>query len=132
MSTADFLASIENEERRADAKQLITLFKKATGMKPTFWNNNMVGFGTYHYKSERSTQEGDWPLTAFSPRSANITIYIMPGFKAYAALLKKIGKHKISGGSCLYVRKVSDMHLPTLTLLIQKSVHEMQKRYGKK
>ena len=44
------------------------------------WGDSIVGFGEYHYKSERSSQEGDWPLTGFSPRKRNMTVHIMPGF----------------------------------------------------
>jgi len=127
-SVVAFLNAVENDQRRVDAKALLTIFKDATGMKPAMWGTSIVGFGSYHYKSERSTQEGDWPLTGFSPRKANLTAYIMPGFKDYAALLKKLGRHK-TGGSCLYFNKLSDIHVPTLKTLIQKSVKEMQKKY---
>src|SRR3989344_6267484 len=98
-SAATFIDSVKDAGRRADAKQLLTIFKRATGMKPVMWGTSIIGFGQYHYKSERSTQEGDWPLTGFSPRAQNLTVYIMPGFNAYGPLLKKLGKHKISGGS---------------------------------
>src|SRR6185436_224410 len=72
-SVAAFLASVPDEQRRKDGLVLLKIFKKATGMKPTMWGSAIVGFGQYHYKSERSTQEGDWPLTGFSPRKANLT-----------------------------------------------------------
>ncbi len=127
-SVAAFINSVSDERRRADAKQLLSIFKEATGMKPAMWGSSIVGFGSYHYKSERSTQEGDWPLTGFSPRKGSLTIYVMPGFKQYAALLKKLGKHKTSVG-CLYVNKLSDLHIPTLKMLIKRSVKEMQKRH---
>lgn len=130
-SVPAFLKAVPDVQRRKDATELLSIFKKATGMKPALWGDSIVGFGTYHYKSERSTQEGDWPLTGFSPRKANLTVYIMPGFKSYAPLLKKLGKHKVSGGSCIYINKLSDVHVPTLTAIIKDSVKEMQKRYGK-
>lgn len=124
-----FLSTIADNEKRADAKKLLAVFKKATGMKPVMWGSAIVGYGSYHYKSERSTQEGDWMLTGFSPRKANLTVYIMPGFKEYGELLKKLGKHKISGGSCIYINKLADIHLPTLGTIIKRSVKDMQKRY---
>ena len=129
VGVSTFIASVENEQRRADAKKLLKIFKDATGMKPAMWGASIVGFGSYHYKSERSTQEGDWPLTGFSPRKANLTVYIMPGFKEYGSLLKKLGPHKLSGGSCIYINKLSDIHAPTLTTIIKKSIVEMKKRY---
>lgn len=82
-------------------------------------------------KSERSAQEGDWPRLAFSPRKANLTIYIVPGFAKYAPLLKKLGKHKTSGG-CLYINKLSDIDVPTLRALIQETLNEMNRRYPTK
>ncbi|MFA5935460.1 MAG: DUF1801 domain-containing protein [Patescibacteria group bacterium] len=128
-SVTAFLNSVEDEHRREDGKKLLKIFKDATGMKPVMWGTSIVGFGSYHYKSERSTQEGDWMLTGFSPRKANLTVYIMSGFKEYADLMKKVGRHKISGGSCLYINKLSDIHIPTLVTLIKKSVTEMKKRH---
>jgi hypothetical protein len=130
-SVQDFLKSVPDEKRRADGLELLRIFKKATGMKPAMWGSAIVGFGMYHYKSERSTQEGDWPLTGFSPRKASLTVYIMAGLTSQSALLKKLGKHKISGGSCVYINKLSDIHEPTLVKLIQAGVKEMKKRYPK-
>lgn len=128
-TVAAFLNSVKDPKRRLQGKELLTLMKAATGMKPTMWGTSIVGFGEYHYKSERSSQEGDWPLTGFSPRSANLTVYIMPGFKAYSALLKKLGPHKISGGSCIYITDLSKIHKPTLATIVKKSVAEMKKRH---
>jgi hypothetical protein len=128
-SVPAFIKAVQDPQRREDAQTLLLIFKKATGMRPAMWGSSMVGYGSYHYKSERSTQEGDWPLTAFSPRKANLTIYLMSGAKNHAGLLKKLGKHKVSGGSCLYIHKLSDVHLPTLTTLIKDSVREMKRRY---
>lgn len=128
-SVPAFIASVADEKRRKDARALLVIFKEATGMKPALWGTSIIGFGSYHYESERSAQKGDWPLTGFSPRKANLTVYIMPGFKEYAPLLKKLGRHTISGGSCIYINKLSDIHVPTLRTIIKRSVKEMQKRY---
>lgn len=128
-SVSGFLAAVPDEGRRMDAKALLKIFKEATGMKPVLWGTGIVGFGAYHYQSERSAQKGDWPLTGFSPRKANLTVYIMPGFKEYAPLLKKLGKHKISGGSCIYINKLADIDVPTLRTIIKRSVKDMQKRH---
>jgi Domain of unknown function (DU1801) len=128
-SVTAFIKTVGDPQKRNDALELVTIFKKATGMRPAMWGTSIVGFGTYHYKSERSKQEGDWMLTGFSPRKANLTVYVMPGFKSYAPLLKKLGKHKISGGSCIYINKLADVDLPTLSAIIKDSVKEMQRRY---
>jgi hypothetical protein len=128
-SVPAFINAVKDPQRREDAKELLSIFRKATGVKPAMWGTSIVGYGSYHYESERSAQKGDWPLTGFSPRKANLTVYIMPGFKGYGSLLKKLGKHKVSGGSCIYINKLSDIHVPTLISIIKDSVREMKRRY---
>jgi len=124
-----FLMTIEPEKRRTDSIIIKKLFDSIVREKATLWNNNMIGYGTFHYKSERSSQEGDWPLIAFSPRKQNITIYIMSGAKNYEHLLKDLGKHKISSGSCIYINKIEDINLEILKKLISASVSDMKKKY---
>lgn len=128
-SVENFLESVEDEKKREDCKELLKIFKEVTKEKPAMWGTSIVGFGLYHYKSERSKQEGDWPITGFSPRKQNITIYIMSGFKDYQNLISKIGKHKISGGSCLYIKKLSNIDIEILKKLIKTSVEYMKKKY---
>lgn len=123
-----FIESIENDTQRKDAKTLLKLMKAATGMRPVMWGESIVGFGLYHYKSERSRQEGEWPLTGFSPRKSSLTVYIMPGFKKYETLLKKLGKYKKSVG-CLYINKLADVETDVLTQIVKESVAEMQKKF---
>jgi hypothetical protein len=93
------------------------------------WGASIIGFGMYHYKSERSAQEGDWPLTGFSPRKQNLTLYIMLVFGDYKDLLKKLGKHKTSVG-CLYINKLEDVDVAVLKQLIKKSYLAMKKKYA--
>ncbi len=123
-----FVAKVKDAHKRQDAKELLDLMERASGERPRMWGSAIVGFGSYHYKSERSRQEGDWPLTGFSPRAANLTLYIMPGFKKYAPLLKKLGKYKTSVG-CLYVRRLDDIDRKVLFKLVKTSVRDMRKKY---
>jgi hypothetical protein len=122
----EFLNTIEPAEKRADSLVLLKLFQKVTGEKPVMWGTSIVGFGMYHYKSERSRQEGDWPLVGFSPRKQNLTLYIMMGIKDDRKLLEKLGKHKASGG-CLYINKLTDVDQAVLATLIEKSFQYMKK-----
>ena len=91
------------------------------------WGPSMVGFGLYHYKSERSSQEGDWPLVAFSPRKQNLTLYVTP--RNFAALLKDLGKHATSVG-CLYVNKLDDVDPQVLEKLVAASFKWARETYG--
>lgn len=125
----DFINSFPDENKRTDAIKLLEIFRRTTGEKAKMWGSSMIGFGQYHYKSERSRQEGDWPLVAFSPRKQNLSIYIMPGFADYQDFLPKLGKHKISSGSCLYINKLADVDLGVLEKLIARSYQDMQKKH---
>ncbi len=124
-----FLSTVEPEKKRADSIELKKLFDRMVQEKALLWNNNMIGYGSYHYKSERSSQEGDWPLTGFSPRKQYIAVYIMPGVNNYKDLLDKLGKFKISSGSCIYVNKLEDINLDVLGEIISASVSDMKKLY---
>lgn len=128
-SVRDFLNKVEPEEKRKDSLVLLDLFEKITGEKAVMWGTSIVGFGKYHYKSERSSQEGDWPLTGFSPRKQNLTLYIMFGFKDLQELLKKLGKHTTSTGSCLYIKRLSDVDMKVLSKLIEQSFQQMKETH---
>lgn len=124
-----FLMSVEPEKKREDSIELKKFFDRVVKEKATLWNNNMIGYGSYHYKSDRSKQEGDWPLTGFSPRKQYIAVYIMSGVNNYKDLLDKLGKYKISSGSCIYVNKIEDINLDILGKIISTSVSDMKKMY---
>ncbi|MEX1140656.1 MAG: DUF1801 domain-containing protein [Bacteroidota bacterium] len=125
-SVQSFLARIKDPERKRDCAAIVKMMKSATGSKPTMWGPTIVGFGSYHYKYD-SGREGDWFETGFSPRVQNLTLYIMPGFKEYGDLMKKLGKHK-TGSSCLYVKSLDDVDMRVLETLIRKSVKKMRVR----
>ena len=125
-----FLMEVEPATKREDSIELKKIFDSVLDEKATLWSNNMIGYGTYHYKSDRSKQEGDWPLIAFSPRKQNITIYIMPGTDKYKELLDKLGKHKASKGSCIYINKLADNDIDVLKEIITRSVADMKRMYG--
>jgi hypothetical protein len=119
-----FLNSIKDEEVRKDCRVLVDIMQRATKAKPEMWGTKIVGFGRYHYKYA-SGREGDWMLTAFAPRKQNITLYIMGGFDRYDELMSRLGKHSC-GKSCLYIRRLADVHLPTLEKLVNASVKHLR------
>lgn len=127
-SVEDFINAVDNETRRKDGFVLLDMFTKVTGEPAKMWGTSIIGFGQYHYKSERSSQEGDWPLVGFSPRKQNLTLYIIsPGFTDYAELLDKLGKHKKSVG-CVYINKLADVDMTVLEQLIKKSYLDSKKK----
>ena len=128
-SVSDFLNKIPDPQKRKDAKTILKLMKEVTKEKPVMWGTSIVGFGDYHYKYA-SGREGDWMITGFSPRKQNLTVYIMPGysFPEYKELLKKLGPHSL-GRSCLYIKHLDDIHLPTLKKLIAQGYRDMKAKY---
>ncbi len=128
VSPEKFLNSIKPEEKRMDGFALLNMFEKITGEKAVMWGPSILGFGKYHYKSERSSQEGDWLLTGFSPRKQNLTLYVITGTAEEQKLLKKLGKHKTSVG-CLYINKLADVDQKVLASLIKKSYAFKKKNY---
>lgn len=126
-SVRAFLDAIPDERKRADAETVLKLMKQITKKQPKMWGPSIVGFGTYHYKYD-SGREGDMFRTGFSPRKQSLTIYIMTGFPRHDSLMKKLGKYK-TGKSCLYIKTLADIDLPTLKELISESVAYMQKKY---
>lgn len=130
-SVSKFIAAVEDEEKRQDSKTLLKIFTEATKEKAALWNNAVIGFGTFHYQSEKSKQAGDWFMTGFSPRKQYITVYIIPGVKKYAELLKKLGKFKASAGSCLNIKRLADINRDVLKQLINESMADMRIKYEK-
>jgi hypothetical protein len=125
-SVAAFLKSIPDEGRRRDAKAVLAMMEQITKKKAAMWGTSIVGFDTHHYKYA-SGQEAEWPVAAFSPRKTNLTVYLMPGFDGRSELMAKLGKHT-TGKSCLYIKRLEDVHLPTLKALIRESVKWAKRR----
>ena len=125
-SVKEFLNQIPDKERRDDCIAVAKIMEEITGDKPKMWGPSIVGFGTYHYKGA-SGREGDWMLTGFSPRQKALTLYIMMGFDKQPELMKQLGKYSTSKG-CLYIKRLSDVHIPTLKKLIKWSVKQLQKK----
>lgn len=130
-SVTEFINSVPDETKRNDSFKLLEIFSRITGEKPKMWGTSIIGFGQYHYKSERSRQEGDWPLTGFSPRKQNLTLYLMLGPENYSDLLKDLGKYKTSKGSCLYINKLADVDQAVLENLIKQSFGDMKQKHSK-
>jgi len=123
-SVEKFLNQIPDETRREDCFKIAKMMEEITGCKPKMWGPSIVGFDSYHYKYA-SGQEGDWPIAAFSPRKTDLTLYILPGFQESKELMDALGKHR-TGRSCLYIKRLSDINVPTLKKLIRQSVKRMK------
>lgn len=123
----DFINTIENEAKRNDAFELLKIMQEMTGFEPKMWGASIIGFGSYHYKYD-SGHEGDAPLAGFSPRKDAISLYLSSSFENKEQLLSKFGKHK-AGKGCIYIKKLTDIDLEILKIMISASVKEIQKLY---
>ena len=123
------LAFIDNEQKRKDSFDLIKLMQRVTGYEPKMWGPSIIGFGSYHYKSERSRQEGDWPLVGFSPRKAAISLYVFTGHAEHEYLLENLGKFTM-GKACIYIKKLSDIDQNELEKLIEESISFLKSKFG--
>ncbi len=124
-----FLATAASPSVAADAQVLVELLARITGELPVMWGPSMVGFGRYHYVYE-SGREGDSFRVGFSPRKAQLVVYLMPGylFDDLHELLARLGPHKV-GKACLYVKRLSDVDLGVLEELVREGLKRLEAVY---
>jgi len=115
-SVKDFISKLPDKQTRDDCTIIAKLMEEVTKHKGVMWGTSIVGYGTttIEYAGGR---EADWPMIAFSPRKQSLTLYINPSDPNKAALLSKLGKHKVSG-VCLHIKRLPDVDVPTLKQLI--------------
>ena len=127
-SVKNYIASLDDEQTVHDCHVLIEMMQRISGHEPKMWNVGTIGFDTYHYKYD-SGREGDGHSIGFYPRKGKITIYLMDGTVRYAELLAKLGRHTATG-YCVYIRRLSDVALPILEQIVQKSYAYVKSQDG--
>ena len=121
-SVEDFINSVPDEQKRKDSFVILEMMKKATGEEPKMWGASLIGFGNVRYKSPKTGREVDWLRIGFSPRKANLSLYLVMNIKEYATALEKLGKHK-TGVGCLYINKLADIDMEVLEEMITASLN---------
>jgi hypothetical protein len=119
-SVADFLAAIDDDQRRADAMAVAAMMESVTKTTPKMWGASIVGYGSQHYKYATG-REGDWFRTGFSPRKGSLTVYINSGFARHPELMAKLGTYT-TGVSCLYIKRLADVDQKVLRQLVAQSL----------
>lgn len=122
-----YLEAVEHPVRRADGLALDRLFREVTGFAPRLWGDSIIGYGQYHYRYD-SGREGDFLATGFSPRKANLVLYIMPGYGDFGGIMARLGKHRL-GKSCLYINKLADVDQGALSELIRAGLEDLDRRW---
>jgi hypothetical protein len=124
---ADFIEAVPDPVRRDDAKTLAALMTRVTGEPPAMWGPSIIGFGSYHYRYD-SGHEGEMCRLGFSPRKAELVLYVLNGSPDQEAQLARLGKHKI-GKACLYIKKLADVDMAVLEELVCGQLASMNARY---
>lgn len=120
-SVEDFINNVKDDQKRKDSFVILEMMKKATGEEPKMWGSSLIGFGNVRVKSPATGREVDWFLIGFSPRKANLSLYLSGGIKKFDVELKKLGKHK-TGVGCLYFNKLADVDAKVLKGIIEASL----------
>jgi hypothetical protein len=123
-SVTDFINGVADDQKRKDSFELLEMMQKATGDEPKMWGSSLIGFGNVRYKSPATGREVDWLRIGFSPRKANLSLYLTMDIKKYETTLAKLGKHK-TGVGCLYINKLADIDIKVLQELIDLSLNRM-------
>lgn len=118
ISVDAFLEDVAHPVRRADGQTVRAMMERVTGEPAVMWGPSIVGFGRYHYRYA-SGHEGDMCRVGFSPRKANLVLYV-GGFPEYEVMLAKLGKHKRSQ-ACLYINKLADVDLAVFEEIVRRS-----------
>lgn len=127
MSVDEFIEAVEHPGRREDARTLVRLMTEISGEPAQMWGPSIIGFGRYHYRYE-SGHEGDAPLLGFSPRKANMALYMTAYHDERADFLSRLGKHK-SGQSCVYVNRLSDVDMDVVAEMARWTITTTKARY---
>ena len=127
MRVADFLDAAPDTVRREDAKTLLALMTRISNEEPVMWGPSIIGFGSYHYRYE-SGHEGDACRLGFSPRKAELVLYVLNGSPEQEAQLARLGKHR-TGKACLYIRKLADVDMAVLEEIVRGALASMDARY---
>jgi hypothetical protein len=114
------VAAVEHPVRRADAEVLLDLMHRVTGWQPRMWGPSIIGYGSYRYRYD-SGREGEAPATGFSPRKANLVLYVVSGYDDLAEELAALGKYRL-GKSCLYINRLADVDLQVLERIVQRGL----------
>jgi hypothetical protein len=119
---------VEQPSKQEDSFKLIALWTEWTGEKPKMWGSSIIGFGTYHY-TYKSGHGGSAPLLGFSPRKAAFSLYVYFPTEKNESLISQLGTFTM-GKSCIYVKKLSDIHIEVLQAICMETLEYLKKEYN--
>ncbi len=127
VKAADFIAAVPDPVRRADAEIVCEMMARLTGDEPRMWGPSIIGFGSYRYKYD-SGRSGEMCRIGFSPRKAELVLYVLDGNADQSDILARLGKHK-TGKGCLYIRRLADVDADVLEAIVRAKIERMAEAY---
>jgi len=127
VSVDDFIAALPAPQRREDAKKVRALFERLTGDPAKMWGPTIIGCGSYRYTYE-SGHSGVMCRMGFSPRKAELVLYLLTGFPGQQELLARLGRHK-TGKVCLYIKQLPDVDEAVLEEIATRALAHMNEKY---
>ncbi|MCH7860098.1 DUF1801 domain-containing protein [Sphingomonas sp. NPDC092331] len=127
VSVADFIAAVPDEARRADAEAVCAMMARLTGEPPKMWGPSIIGFGSYRYTYD-SGRTGEMCRIGFSPRKAELVLYVLDGNADQSEVLNRLGRHK-TGKGCLYVKRLADVDADVLEEIVRAKIARMDAAY---
>ena len=127
VQVADFIAAVPDETRRKDAETLCAMMARLTGAEPKMWGPSIIGFGRYSYCYD-SGRTGEMCRIGFSPRKAELVLYVLDGNADQSEVLGRLGKHK-TGKGCLYLKKLADVDADVLEEIVRAKIDRMAATY---
>jgi len=127
VSPEAFIETVDHPGRQEDARAVLALLAEATGYPPVMWGPSIIGFGKYRYTYD-SGHSGEAPLVGFSPRKANLVLYMAADDDAREAFLARLGKHR-TGTGCIYLTRLADVDLTVIAEMARCSMKTLRERY---
>jgi hypothetical protein len=114
-----FIDAVAHPVRRADSRVLVEIMRRVSGQPAVMWGPAIIGFGARPY-ALAGGKTGRMLRMGFSPRKANLALYIKRDFDEASALINRMGKSDTST-SCTYINKLADVDLAVLEDLVRLS-----------
>ena len=127
IQVADFIAAVPDATRRADAGAVCTMMTRLTGEPPKMWGPSIIGFGRYAYRYD-SGRTGEMCRIGFSPRKAELVLYVLDGNADQSEVLGRLGRHR-TGKGCLYIKKLADVDADVLEEIVRAKIARMDAAY---
>lgn len=117
----EYLSSVPADRKEAILFLHDFIQKAVPKLKP-FLAYNMLGYGSFPYTNYKK-EEITWPIIGLANQKNYISIYVcaLDG-KQYLAEKHKDELGKVTvGKSCISLKKLEDLHLPTLKKVLQQA-----------